>query len=67
MTCEHNKHKQTSSYYLGHSLRNGKIVWKHGPNRPFFLYNLSSENYKNPVHASLHEIETKAAGNYRTI
>ena len=24
---------------------NGKIVWKHGPNRPFFLYNLSSENY----------------------
>ena len=26
-------------------IRNGKIVWKHGPNRPFFLYNLSSENY----------------------
>ena len=25
-------------------IRNGKIVWKHGPNRPFFLYNLSSEN-----------------------
>ena len=22
-----------------------RIVWKHGPNRPFFLYNLSSENY----------------------
>ena len=26
-------------------IRNGKIVWKHGPNRPFFLYNLSSKNY----------------------
>ena len=26
-------------------IRNGKIVWKHGRNRPFFLYNLSSENY----------------------
>ena len=26
-------------------IRNGKIVWKHGPNRPFFLHNLSSENY----------------------
>ena len=26
-------------------IRNGKIVWKHGPTRPFFLYNLSSENY----------------------
>ena len=26
-------------------IRNGKIVWKHGPNRLFFLYNLSSENY----------------------
>ena len=26
-------------------IRNGKIVWKRGPNRPFFLYNLSSENY----------------------
>ena len=25
-------------------IRNGKIVWKHGPNRPFLLYNLSSEN-----------------------
>ena len=25
-------------------IRNGKIVWKPGPNRPFFLYNLSSEN-----------------------
>ena len=27
------------------AIRNGKIVWKHRPNRPFFLYNLSSENY----------------------
>ena len=26
-------------------IRNGKIVWKHGPNRPFFLYNLTSENF----------------------
>ena len=26
-------------------IRNGKIARKHGPNRPFFLYNLSSENY----------------------
>ena len=26
-------------------IRNGKIVWKHGPNGPFFLYNLSSQNY----------------------
>ena len=26
-------------------IRNGKRMWKHGPNRPFFLYNLSSENY----------------------
>ena len=33
-------------------IRNGKItragntkVWKHGSNRPFFLFNLSSENY----------------------
>ena len=26
-------------------IRNAKIAWKHGPNRPLFLYNLSSENY----------------------
>ena len=26
-------------------IRNEKIVWKHGPNRPFFLCNLSSDNY----------------------
>ena len=25
-------------------IRNGTIVWKHEPNRSFFLYNLSSEN-----------------------
>ena len=37
-------------------IRNGKIVWKHRPNRPCFLYNLSSENYQNPVHTSLHKI-----------
>ena len=24
-------------------IRNGKIVWKHGPNQPFVLYNLSSK------------------------
>ena len=34
---------------LGHKwiivIRNGKIVWKHGLNRPFFLCNLSSENF----------------------
>ena len=39
-----------------------QIVWKHRPNRPFFLYNLSSENYYNPVHASLYEIQTKSCG-----
>ena len=39
-------------------IRNGKRVWKHGPNRPFFLYNLSSKNYLNPVYASLHGIST---------
>ena len=26
-------------------IRDGKIVWKHEPNRPFFLYNFSSQNY----------------------
>ena len=26
-------------------IRNRKIVWKHGWNQPFFLYNLSSGNY----------------------
>ena len=26
-------------------IRNGEIVWKHRPSRPFFRYNLSSENY----------------------
>ena len=26
-------------------IRNGNIIWKHGPNRPFFIYKLSSENY----------------------
>ena len=35
----------TRSFALTIVIRNGKIVWKHGPNRPFFLYNLSSENY----------------------
>ena len=43
-------------------IRNGKIVWKHGPNRPFFLYNSSSENYQNPVQASQHQIQTKSCG-----
>ena len=37
-------------------IRNGEIVWEHGLNWPFSLYNLSSENYKNPVHASLYKI-----------
>ena len=32
-------------FHLIIAIRNGKIVWKHGPNQPFFLYNLSSENY----------------------
>ena len=26
-------------------IRNAKMVWKHEPNQPFFLYNMSSENY----------------------
>ena len=30
-------------HYLNIVIRNGKIIWKHGPNRPFFLYKLSSE------------------------
>ena len=31
--------------YYSIVIRNGKIVWKHGPNRPFLLCNLSSENF----------------------
>ena len=30
-------------------IRNGKIVLKRGQNRPFFLYNLTSENCWNPL------------------
>ena len=26
-------------------IRNGKMVWKHGPKRSFVLFNLGSENY----------------------
>ena len=36
--------KNSASLNLTIVIRNGKIVWKYGPNRPFFLYNLSSEN-----------------------
>ena len=42
--------------YLTIVIRNKKIVWKHRLNWLFFLCNLSSENSKNPVLASLHEI-----------
>ena len=35
----------TDSTRLTIVIRNGKVVWKHRPNRPFFLYNLISENY----------------------
>ena len=40
-------------------IRNGKIVWQHESNRPFFSCNLISENPENPVHASLHEMKIK--------
>ena len=34
-------------FYISIVIRNGEIVWKHGLNRPFVLYNLSSKNYWN--------------------
>ena len=38
-----NNHRKTPM--LEHRYKKRKIVWKHGPKRSFFLYNLSSENY----------------------
>ena len=34
-----------ASVSFGKVIRNGKIVWKYGPNWSFFLYNFSFENY----------------------
>ena len=43
--CLNERIKTVELFKLASQSRNGKIVWKHGPNRPFFLYNLTSENY----------------------
>ena len=36
-------------------IRNGKIVWKHGPNRPFYGFMLRTKLYQNPLFSALHQ------------
>ena len=48
MTVDHQLRQLTDSSASSSDtivIINGDIVWKHGSNRPFFLYNLSFENY----------------------
>ena len=45
--------------------RNGKIVWKHGPNRPFYAPMLITKLYQNPffftVHQNVNKPKSRAA------
>ena len=47
-------------------VRFGKIVWKHGPNRPFYAFMLRSELYQNlffsDVHQNVNKPKSKVVG-----
>ena len=36
-------------------IRNGRIVWKHGPNRPFYAFLLRTKLYQNLFFSTLHQ------------
>ena len=43
-------------------LRNEKIVWKHGPNQPFFGHILRTKRYWNPFFSTVHRNVNKPKG-----
>ena len=56
------------AYGICHSLhsialtRNGKIVWKHGPNRPIYALMLRTKLYQNPFFSTVHQNINKQKG-----
>ena len=49
------KRAMTQLFSLSIAIRNGKIVWKHGPNRPFYAFMLRTKLYQNPFFSTVHQ------------
>ena len=47
--------QETMNFTWSIVIRNEKVVWKHGPNRPFYVFILRTKLYQNPFFSIVHQ------------